>query len=138
MRHLFFRDLGWKIFSLLLATALWFIANRILHERETPATDTGSSSITFGSLPVKIVCASADVHEFRAMPASVKVTVVGPPTVMGALAADDLHATVTLAGAGLVQGTMMRVDISLPPNVSVSNIEPNRVLVTLPPKEKSP
>jgi YbbR domain-containing protein len=138
MRDFFFKDLGWKIFSLLLAAALWFIANRILHEHETPAAETGSSSITFGSLPVKIVCASADVHEFRATPSMVKVTVVGPPSVMGALAADDLHATVTLAGAGLIQGTMLRVDIAVPPNVAVSNIEPNRVLVTLPPKEKQP
>jgi YbbR domain-containing protein len=138
MRDLFLKDVGWKIFSLLLATALWFTANHILHESAVPAPETTTGTITFGSLPVKIVSASADVHEFRATPATVKVTVVGPPTVMSTLAAEDLHATVSLAGAGLVQGTMLPVEISLPPKISLTSVEPNRVLVTLPPKEKSP
>ena len=138
MRDIFLKDLGWKIFSLLLATALWFIANRILHESALPVPDSNVVPITFGSLPVRVVSAGADVHEFRVAPATVKVSVVGPASAMNILQADDLHATVSLTGAGLVQGTMLPVEISLPPNVAITSVEPNRVLVSPPPKEKLP
>ena len=134
MRDFFLKDLGWKIFSLLLATALWFTANRILHESSVPPSDSSLVPITFGSLPVKVVSTEANVHEFHVAPATVKVTVIGPATTMNTLQADDIHATVNLIGASLSQSMVLPVEISLPPKIAITSLEPNRVLVTPPQK----
>ena len=82
MRDLFFKDLGWKLFSLLLAAGIWLTVHRILLESGTAAAAGDGSPLTYGNLPVPIVAAAADVHFFRVAPATVSVTVSGPADIM--------------------------------------------------------
>ncbi|HEV2693374.1 MAG TPA: hypothetical protein VG347_10810 [Verrucomicrobiae bacterium] len=132
MRDLFTKDLGWKLFSLFLAAAIWFTVNRILHEASQPVTATSGTPVTYGNLPVAVVCATADVRDFRVLPTTVKVTVVGPSAVMETLQANDLHITVNVPAASLLSGRLLPVEISTPPNVAVASIEPDKVLVIIP------
>ena len=132
MRDLFTKDLGWKLFSLFLAAAIWFTVNRILHESAAPAPDTSVKTITYDNLSVTVVAATADVRTYRVAPVTVKVTVTGPAAAMKTLQAGELHATVNVTGASLAHGLILPVEISLPPKVSITSIEPDRVLVTPP------
>ncbi|MBW8864313.1 MAG: hypothetical protein JF609_05200 [Verrucomicrobia bacterium] len=129
MRDLFTKDIGWKLFSLFLAAAIWFTVNRILHEANAPGED---ATVTYDNLPVTPLSAAADVHGFHIAPTTVKVTVTGPARVMNSLQADQLHASVNITGAGLTHGLLMPVEISLPSQVAVVNIEPAKVLVAVP------
>ncbi len=139
MRDLFTKDLGWKLFSLFLAAAIWFTVNRILHETSQPVTSTYGNPVTYGNLPVSVLSAAADVRAFHVLPATVKVTVTGPQAVMSTLQANDLHVTVNVPGASLLSGQFLPVEISTPPNVAVASIEPDKVLVIIPPvPEKKP
>ena len=139
MRSLFTKDLGWKIFSVALAAAIWFTVNGILHGSAAPTPDVSAKTITYDNLSVTIVAAAADVRAYRVAPVTVKVTVTGSATAMATLQAGELHATVNITGASLGRGLIMPVEISLPPKVAVVSIEPDRVLVTPPAQpEKKP
>jgi YbbR domain-containing protein len=132
MRDLFFKDIGWKLFSLLLAAAIWFTVNRILHEASLPPEAASGTPVTYGDLPVTIVSALADVRAFHIAPTTVKVTVTGPASVMNTLQADQLHATVNVTGASLLHGQLLPVEISTPSQVAVASIEPDKVLIIVP------
>jgi YbbR domain-containing protein len=132
MRDLFTKDLGWKLFSLFLAAAIWLTVNRILHEASQPPAPTSGTPVTYGNLPVAVVSATADVRAFRVMPTTVKVTVTGPAAVMETLQANDLHITVNVPASSLLSGRLLPVEISTPPNVAVASIEPDKVLVIIP------
>ena len=132
MRDFFTNDLGWKLFSLFLAAAIWFTVNGVLHESVPPGTGLSIKTITYDHLSVAMVAGSADVRAFRITPSTVKVTVTGPAGIMKNLQASELHAIVNVTGAGFGHGVIMPVEISLPPKVAVVSIEPDRVLVTPP------
>ena len=146
MRDLFIKDIGWKLFSLVLAAAIWLTVHRILNETNRSVPDAGGPSVqavprtvTYDNLPITPLSATADVRAFHIAPTTVKVVVTGPDSVMSTLQADQLHASVNIAGAGLSRGLMLPVEISLPSKVAVVSIEPDRVLVIIPvPTEKKP
>ena len=133
MRDLLIKDLGWKVFSLILATALWLTANRILHENAVPVTNNTMSPVTYDSLPVTLVSTVADVHGFHYAPATVKVTVTGPAGVMDKLQANELRATANVSGAALTRGELVDVEIYAPAQVAVVSVEPDKIMVTPPP-----
>ena len=139
MRDPFTKDLAWKLFSLFLAAAIWFTVNRILHEVAVPQTDPTASLVTFDNLPVTIVSAAADVHDFRVAPLSVKVTVTVTAESMKLLEVGQIHAVVNLTGASLIRDLRLPVEISAPTNVAIVSIDPPKVLVIIPPApEKKP
>jgi YbbR domain-containing protein len=132
MRDLFTKDIGWKLFSLLLAAAIWLTVNRILHETSVPAPDSSVHTVIYDNQPVSLVSAMADVHGYHVMPTTVRVTVIGPAAAMNTLQANDLHVTVNIPAASLLSGRLLPVEISTPPNVAVASIEPDKVLVIVP------
>jgi len=132
MRDLFTKDLGWKLFSLFLAAAIWLTVNRILHEASVTVPDSSARTVIYDNQPVGVVSAAADVRAYRVMPTTVKVTVTGPAAAMNTLQANDIHVTVNISGASLISGRLLPVEISTPPNVAVASIEPDKVLVIVP------
>jgi YbbR domain-containing protein len=138
MRDLLIKDWGWKLFSLFLAAVIWLTVHKIIDPKNTDVTAAGST-FTYDNLPVRVVSASADVHDFRVAPASVKVTVSGPADIMNKLKIGDVHAVVNLSGATLASDLHLPIEISAPANVTITAIEPDSVLVIVPPPpEKKP
>jgi YbbR domain-containing protein len=134
MRDWLTKDIGWKIFSVILALVIWLTVHKIYEE--PGAATARARENTYGDLPVLVVSESADVHDFRVAPATVSVTVSGSPEAMSTLQANEIRATVDLtAGKELRR----KVEISTPPNVTLVSINPSRVTVVLPPpKIKTP
>jgi YbbR domain-containing protein len=134
MRDSFTKDIGWKIFSVILALVIWLTVHKIYEE--PGAATARTRDIIYGDLPVLVVSEVADVHDFRVSPATVSVTVSGSPEAMSTLQANEIRATVDLtAGKELRR----KVEISTPPNVTLVSVEPSRVSVILPlPKNKTP
>jgi YbbR domain-containing protein len=132
MRDLFFKDFGWKIFSVLLAAGIWLTVHRILLESPEPASPGGTSTLTCDR-PVTIVAGSADVSGFRPLQPTVSVTVSGPPDVIGKLEPDQIHAKVDLTDAGLIKSSKQPVEISVPAGITVMRIKPEAIGVIPPP-----
>jgi YbbR domain-containing protein len=133
MRDFFFKDLGWKIFSLLLAVGIWLTVHRILQESVEPVTHLGSSTLTYGNLPVLIVASASDVHLYRVAPNAVSVTVSGSPDAIAVLQANQIRATVDLTDIESAKELKRRVDISVPSGITLVSVEPPKVGVIIPP-----
>jgi YbbR domain-containing protein len=126
-------DFGWKIFSILLAVAIWLTVHKVLLQTALPVVNTGGSTLTYGNLPVLVVATAADVHLYRIVPETVKVTVSGSPEVIGKLQANQIRATVDLTGIDSAKELKRAVDVSVPAGATVVSVEPARVGVIVPP-----
>ncbi len=126
-------DLGWKLFSLLLAVGIWFTVHKILLEAAAPAPATGGATLTYGNLPVLIVATAADVHLYRVAPENVKVTVTGSPEAIAVLQANQIRATVDLTGVDAAKDLKRSVDVAVPSGITVLNVDPPKVGVIVPP-----
>jgi len=126
-------DVGWKIFSLILAVAIWLTVHKILLESAVPVVNGGGSTLTYGNLPVLIVATAADVHLYRVVPENVKVTVTGSPETIAVLQANQIRATVDLTGIDSAKDLKRNVDVAVPSGVTVVSVEPAKVGIIVPP-----
>jgi YbbR domain-containing protein len=139
MRDWFIKDLGWKLFSVLLALAIWLTVHKILEESApvvVPPLPPQPVAITFTNLPVLIVSAAADVREFHVTPNAVTVSVSGRPEVMAGLQAGQVHALVDLTDIEAARDLHRSVDVSMPAGVTLANVDPAEVSVVIPPQRK--
>jgi len=135
MRDLLTKDSGWKLFSVVLAIAIWLIVQTIRNEPVAGVSPLGAAMTrTFSDLPVLVVSAAADVREFKVKPSAVQVTVSGRPEVVGALTEKEIHATVDLTGIESVQSVRKRIDVSAPMEVTLLRVVPADAEVVAPPK----
>jgi YbbR-like protein len=141
MREWFIKDLGWKLFSVFLALAIWLTVHKILDESAPPPVvmpplPPSPVATTFTNLPVLIVSAAADVREFHVTPNVVTVTVSGQPEIMAGLRESEIHALVDLTDIEAARNLQRRVDISTPAGVTLVNVEPPEVNVVIPTQRK--
>ena len=132
MRDLLIKDFGWKLFSLLLAAAIWLTVHKIIEPKPSNEPST-SMTLTYDNLRVLVVAATADVRDFRLLQSAVSVTVSGPAEIIGKLQANQIHATVDLTDTGTDYSKNQRVDVAVPAGVTVVSIEPESIGVSAPP-----
>ena len=125
------KDFGWKVFSLFLAVVVWLTVYKIREEPGTPAAPGIEN--TYGNLPVHLLSATADVHNYRIDPDTVVVTVSGPPKTMAALQANQIHAMVNLTNIESSHDLHLQVEVSTPAGVTLVSVEPAGVDVIVPP-----
>jgi hypothetical protein len=130
------KDFMWKLASLVVAAAIWHIVHVTIRgepQMENPLAMT--SSITLTNLPVLVVSAAADVREFTVNPNVVTVTISGAEPIVTDLKQNEIHPMVNLTGIEAAQDLSKRVDVSMPPGVTLVNVEPADVNVVVPPKK---
>jgi YbbR domain-containing protein len=130
LRELFIKDWAWKLFSLLLAVAIWLTVHRIL-EPEAASLVERTSMFTYQDMAVHIVSSSADMSLYHVVPEDVRVTVTGPPEVMDQLQASQVRALVDLTGN---PASRAPVSVIAPPGVTLMGVDPPMVSVIVPPK----
>ena len=131
MRDWLTKDLSWIIVSLFLAVAIWLTVYKIREEPEAPVTRGVEN--TYGNLPVHLLSAAADMHNYRAAPGTVAVTISGPPKAMAVLQADQIHALVDLTGIESSHDSHRPVEVSVPVGMTLVRVEPLEVGVIVPP-----
>ena len=136
MRDWITKDFGWKLFSLILAVAIWLTVHKIYEEPGTTSGVMVGNTVTFGNLPVLIVSTAKDVRDFRVAPLTVKVTVSGSIEDMARLQASQVRAIVDLTDIESAADLHRTVDVSAPPGVTLVSVDPPKVMVFPPPKDK--
>jgi len=135
MREWIIKDFWWKLFSVLLAVAVWVTIHKYRQDDLRPGP--ASVEITYNDVPVAIVSAAGDVHDFRVAPATVSVTVSGSRNVMGILQANQIHAFVDVTAFDPASKILrQRVEVSTPAGVSLTSVDPMQVGIILPPKKQ--
>ncbi len=127
-------DFGWKIFSVLLAVAIWLTVHRFLLESALPVVNPGGSTINYENLPVAIVSASGDVRDYCLLQPTVTVAVSGLPEAIGKLTANQIRATVDLTSTNTVNTAKQPVCVAVPPGVTVVSVKPDAIRVIPPPQ----
>jgi YbbR domain-containing protein len=130
MREWFTKDFHWKAFSTLMAVGIWLTVHRISEEPNSQAAAVPGIRYSY-DLPVTAVSANADVHSAQLVPKTVNVTVSGPSEIMDKLQSGQIHALVNLSELNSAENLPRTVEISPPRGVSVLNIDPPEVTVTL-------
>ena len=135
MREIFFKDVGWKLFSLLLAAFIWLTVHKILVEPQAATASPSSRSVTFGGQPVSIIATGADVHLYGVNSNTVSVTVSGPPELMDFLQASQVKAMVDVSDIDDKKKDQLRaVDVAVPWGIMVVSVEPAELRIIPPPK----
>jgi hypothetical protein len=135
IRDIFLKDLGWKLFSVLLAAFIWYTVHKIIEEPRAAIVSPASRQAEFGNVPVFIVATAADMRQYGVNSNDVSVTVSGPPDVMDVLQANQIHAIVNLSDFDSQTKDLDRpVEVSVPWGVTVVDVEPARLRV-IPPKK---
>jgi YbbR domain-containing protein len=135
IRDLFFKDFGWKLFSLLLAAFIWITVNRIISEPKPATVSPAASHVRYSNVPVSVVATAADTHLYGINSNTVSVTVSGPSEVMNTLQANQIHASVDLSDFDdKTRDLRRRVEVTVPWGVTVVDVEPAEIRV-VPPKK---
>lgn len=135
LRNIFFKDVGWKLFSLLLAAFIWLTVHKILVEPQAITASTSNRSVTFGGQPVSIIATGADVHLYGVNSNTVSVTISGPPELIQYLQASQVKAMVDISDFDDKKKEQFRpVDVSVPWGIAVVDVEPAKLRIIPPPK----
>ena len=125
LRDWFIKDLGWKLFSVVLAATIWVTVNY----KDESASALHRRTI-YSDLPVMAVSLLAG-QSAQISPSVVTVTVSGSSETLAVLQANQIRAIVNLSG--LASGSDLRrsVEVAVPPGVAVISVEPADVTVTV-------
>jgi len=121
-------DFHWKAFSLLMAVGIWLTLSR-----ETPQAQSGNGiQNPYPDLTVVAVSGSGDVHQAQIYPSLVRVTVSGDRDAINRLQRGEIHAFVNLTGFSSADNLSRDVEVALPRGITLVDIDPPQVAVTLP------
>lgn len=138
MRDIFTKDFGWKLFSLVLAFAIWLTVQAVREDpRPNGLASSGWTTRTFRNLPVLAVSAASDVRTFVVKPVSVEVTVGGRPDVISTLTEKEIRVTVDLTDIESAKDLRKRVDVATPPGITFVLAEPASVEIVMPARTSS-
>lgn len=121
MKDILFNNLALKILSLAFAILLWFFI-----------TARGTSEVTF-EVPIEYVNIPSGYEIIQKERDKVSVSVSGSERILRSLRPEDLRVVIDLTeGAfGVVSYSIKERNIRVPPAVSISNVSPPSVRVTL-------
>lgn len=119
-----------KLFSLVLATMIWFA---IFSAQNTPRADRplfGNASVEFLQVPVTMMKSAGDLRVFRMEPAAVDITLHGPRAKAQALTASQLEVFISLSEVNDTVGLTKKILVHVPPDFTVVKISPPTVRIT--------
>ncbi|HTH49097.1 MAG TPA: CdaR family protein [Candidatus Limnocylindria bacterium] len=132
LKHLFTHNRWQKIFSLLLASLIWFAVHSGLG-LSVSGTDMGRDTRSWDHLPITVLTPAADLGHYNVNPAQVSVVLRGDGGVLDKIRPQDLEVYVNLVEAS--ESRMTRpIHIYAPADTQVLSISPAEVQIErLPP-----
>jgi YbbR domain-containing protein len=130
------KDLGWKLFSLFLALAIWLTVHKIYEEPGSAPEPAAGNTRIFENLPVLAVSTAQDARDFGIAPLTVRVIVSGSAEDMARLQTNQVRAIVDLTGVESGLDWHRPVGVSAPPGVTLVGVDPSQVLVFPPSNDK--
>jgi YbbR domain-containing protein len=137
LKDLILKDIWLKLFSLALATLIWFTVNIAIQNQVSPVAALPlikPDRRTFSNLPVVVMSSAQDARSATVNPKEVDVTVEGDAKVLKSLYNRDIRVLVDLTGIEAAHDMRKRVEVSTPSGVTHVTVDPPEVQVIFPPK----
>lgn len=134
------KDIGLKVFSLMLATLAWLTVDVALKNSAYPVPSMSLAPMeqtTLDHLPVVILSSAEDVRSLKVNPKEVDVTVRGDAKTLQTLQPKDVRVIVDLTGIAAGPYLKKRIEVSTPPGVTYVRADPEEVQVIIPPKSST-
>ncbi len=132
LKHLFTHNRWQKIFSLLLASLIWFAVHSGLALNGASA-ELGRDVRAWEGLPITVLTPAADLGHYEVSPAQVSVVLRGDAATLAKIRPQDLEVYVNLVEASDSHMTR-RIHIYAPADTQVLSISPAEVQIErLPP-----
>ena len=130
LHDLIFKNFWLKLFSLILATLIWFtVWSNLEKEARLPWRTARSDRYRdFADQPVLVLANGNDKQPYRIDPARVRVTVRGSEAALDKLKPADLEVFVRPLGVGEPTGPL-DVQVRAPVGVAVVQVQPSSVSV---------
>lgn len=139
-RHLCLHNWRWKLFSVLLASAIWFFVDRSLPQGTIIRKNPVSGVAEFQSrCAIKLLTGGQDLGSFKLEPAEAEVTLTGEFRVLQELDWRNVKVFIELGeangnGASSVSEFERLLQVHLPTNITLVTLEPSSVRIRrLPP-----
>ena len=119
-----------KLFSLVLATMIWFA---IFGAQTTLRPDRpvlGTVTRKFEHVPITVMKSAADLRAFRVEPVTVEVTVSGPLAKVQALTPAQLEVFISLTDVNDTVGLTKKILVHVPPDITLRNVSPTEASIT--------
>jgi YbbR domain-containing protein len=130
LRRLIQHNFWLKLFSLFLATMLWFAVSSMQDRSErVPGYEKGIHEKTFEQVAIAILKTPSDTRLYTISPASVDITVRGAPKVVDALTIRDLEVFINLANRRYepaIQEVHARVQADVTVDISTGTVRVKR------------
>jgi YbbR domain-containing protein len=120
-----------KLFSLLLATLVWFLIHFWIEsgnpQPQSPITNP--IAMEFLRLPVRVLTQPGDVRVYKVDPNQVVVKVTGEAAIMRDLTPKNISVYVDLANIQTARETNQQVKLNIPNGVTLMDVVPRAVNV---------
>ena len=120
-----------KLFSLVLATLIWFVISSNFPSAET-RVDLGPfrpNAARDFRRPVVVMMSANNVQAFKVDPTEVSVKVLGEQSVIDKLRPEDIEVYVNLQNAQNLKEGSFRVEVAAPREITVQQVWPAHVYV---------
>ncbi|HYV27687.1 MAG TPA: CdaR family protein [Candidatus Eisenbacteria bacterium] len=131
LRESIAKDFWLKMFSLALATLIWFTVKfAIRNEMNVARTALApTTQRVFEKLPITVMTAAGESRGFKVEPESVKVVVSGEAVALQILKERDIEVYVNLTDVQDAKGLRKRIEVYTPPGVGLVRVVPPDVSV---------
>lgn len=131
LRALILHHFWLKLFSLLLATLIWFAIHFWIEGGNRPPRNPITNSIgrQLFRMPVRVLTKPGDDRIFKVEPKEVSVSVTGEAAVMRDLTSKDIFVYVDVANIRSTRETNQQIKLDIPKEVTLINVVPRTVNV---------
>ena len=118
-----------KLFSLVLATMIWFAIFGAQNNLRPDRLALGTVTRKFERVPITVMKSAADLRAFRVEPSVVDITVTGPLAKVQALTAQQVEVFINLTDMHDTVGLTKKILVHLPPGIVLRSVSPTEVSI---------
>lgn len=111
-----------KLFSLVLATMIWFAIYGAQNNLRGDRPVLGTVTRKIAQVPITVMKSAADLRAFRVEPSQIEVTVRGPIAEVQALTARQLEVFINLTDVHDTAGLTKKILVHTPPGIAVVEV----------------
>ncbi len=133
LQDLVFKDFWLKLFSLALASLIWFTVNIAIKNDVTPAASLSlapTEQVILSDLPIVVLSHVEGSHEFRLSPKTASVTLQGDPVNLKNLRKQDVRVLVDLSNPGPASQFTRKLEVYTPSGLTHVRVDPEEVQIT--------